>query len=162
VIFRISCWFSADAEAVMTWPRRSRGPDVAVRGMPASTAAGRRAPPRLRSGPQRIADTDAGIPAYFRIPTQITLLRMPASAESLHRKNLHNGGSARCYQELSAPLASPTTAEQADGQAVFLCTGSAVRERPLVTPYARRCWMWRRPPDAVVGLDIPAHRGGRP
>src|SRR6516164_1928918 len=32
----------------------------------------------------------------------------------------------------------------------------------LVTPYARRCWMWRRPPDAVVGLGIPAHRGGRP
>src|SRR6266568_4641810 len=25
-------------------------------------------------------------------------------------------------------------------------------QRPLVTPYARRCWMWRRPPDAVVGF----------
>jgi len=35
-------------------------------------------------------------------------------------------------------------------------------ERPLVTPYARRCWMWRRPPDAVVGFGIPAHQGGRP
>ena len=27
------------------------------------------------------------------------------------------------------------------------------REHPLVTPYARRCWMWRRPPDAVAGFE---------
>ena len=86
MIFRISCWFSAGAEAVITWPRRCRGPDVAVRGMPASTAAGRRAHPRLWSVPQRIADTDTDIRAYFEFPAQITLLRMPASADSLHRK----------------------------------------------------------------------------
>jgi len=49
VIFRISCWFSAGAEAVITWLRRCRGPGVAVRGMPASTAAGRRARSRLWS-----------------------------------------------------------------------------------------------------------------
>ncbi len=36
--------------------------------MPASTAAGRRARPHLRSVPQRIADTDADIRAYFEFP----------------------------------------------------------------------------------------------
>jgi hypothetical protein len=45
---------------------------------------------------------------------------------------VQNGGNVRGYQELSAPLASPTTAEQADGQAVFLCIGNAGRERPLL------------------------------
>jgi hypothetical protein len=65
VIFRISCRFSADAEAVIIRLRRSRGPDVAVRDLPASTTAGRRARPHLRSVPQRLADTDADIRAYF-------------------------------------------------------------------------------------------------
>jgi hypothetical protein len=36
--------------------------------MPASTAAGRHARPHLRSVPQRIADTDADIRAYFEFP----------------------------------------------------------------------------------------------
>jgi hypothetical protein len=49
----------------------------------------------------------------------------------------HIGGSARGYQELFAPLASPATAEQADGPAVFLCIGSAGRERPLLPQGAR-------------------------
>ena len=30
--------------------------------------------------------------SYFGNPAQITLLRMPVSAESLHRKAVHNGG----------------------------------------------------------------------
>jgi hypothetical protein len=37
-------------------------------------------------------------------------------------------GSARGYQELSAPLAIPTTAEQVGGQAVCLCIASAGRD----------------------------------
>jgi len=28
-------------------------------------------------------------------------------------------------------------------------------KRTLVTQVARRCWMWGRPPDALVGLGIP-------
>jgi len=36
-----------------------------------------------------------GILAYFENPAQIPLLRMPVSAESLHRKAVHNGGYAR-------------------------------------------------------------------
>ena len=35
-----------------------------------------------------------------------------------------NGGSARGYQALSAPLASLTTAEHADGQAVFYASAT--------------------------------------
>jgi hypothetical protein len=42
------------------------------------------------------------------------------------------GGSARGYQELSAPLAIPATAEQAGGQAVCLCVASAGRECALL------------------------------
>jgi hypothetical protein len=53
--------------------------------------------------------------------------------------DVHNGGSARGYQELSAPLASPTTVEQADGQAVFLCTATlGVNAR-----YCRQADVWR-------------------
>jgi hypothetical protein len=40
-----------------------------------------------------------------------------------------NGGSACGYQELSAPLAIPITAEQAGVKTVCLCNGSAGRER---------------------------------
>ena len=54
----------------------------------------------------RIADTPMppcctihGIRAYFGNPTQITLLGMPVPAESLHRKTVHNGGSARGLPE---------------------------------------------------------------
>ena len=36
-----------------------------------------------------------GIRAYFGNTTQITLLCMPVSAESLHRKTMHNGGYSR-------------------------------------------------------------------
>src|SRR5207237_9290403 len=50
---------------------------------------------------------------------------------------VQNGGSACGYQELSAPLAIPTTAEQAGVQAVCLCIGSAGRERPLLPLRAR-------------------------
>src|SRR5262249_24564803 len=46
-------------------------------------------------------------------------------------------GSVRRYQELSAPLAIPTTAEQAGGQAACLCIGSAGRDRPLLPQRAR-------------------------
>ena len=47
-----------------------------------------------------------------------------------------NGGSARVYQELSAPLAIPATAEQAGGQAACLCVASAGRGRPHVPQVA--------------------------
>jgi hypothetical protein len=39
-----------------------------------------------------------------------------------------NGGSACGYQELSAPLAIPATAEHSGGQAVCLCITSVGRE----------------------------------
>jgi hypothetical protein len=42
----------------------------------------------------------------------------------VYRAAAHNGGSARGYQELSAPLANPTTAEPTGGQAVCLCMAS--------------------------------------
>ena len=45
-----------------------------------------------------------------------------------HLASTHIAGSARSYQELSAPLAIPATAEQAGGQAVCLCVASAGRE----------------------------------
>jgi hypothetical protein len=51
-----------------------------------------------------------------------------------------NGGSARGYQELSAPLAILTTAEQAGGQAVCLCIASAGRECALLPPTGRARW----------------------
>jgi hypothetical protein len=47
-------------------------------------------------------------------------------------RTIQNGGSARGYQELSTPLAIPTTAGQAGGQAVYLCILHAWRERPLL------------------------------
>jgi hypothetical protein len=75
--------------------------------MPAGAAAGRRA--RRRLWPARahrrhtyatvLPVTIHGIRAYFGNPTQITLLRMPVSAESLHRKTMHNGG----YRASGAP-----------------------------------------------------------
>jgi hypothetical protein len=40
-----------------------------------------------------------------------------AGADDMH-ESAPNGGSARGYQELSAPLANPTTAEPTGGQAV--------------------------------------------
>jgi hypothetical protein len=48
-----------------------------------------------------------------------------------------NGGSARGYQELPAPLAIPTTAEQAAARAVCLCIASARRYRPHMPRSAR-------------------------
>src|SRR6266700_2956941 len=35
------------------------------------------------------------------------------------------------------------------GRAFPAIPGHSPPAHPLVTPYARRCWMWRRPPDAV-------------
>jgi hypothetical protein len=43
-----------------------------------------------------------------------------ASADHLsYRKTAPNGGSARGYQELSAPLGNSDHSQQADGQAVY-------------------------------------------
>jgi hypothetical protein len=50
---------------------------------------------------------------------------------------MHIGGSTRGYQELSAPLAIPTTAEQAGAQAACLCIASVRHGRPLLPPTGR-------------------------
>jgi hypothetical protein len=79
------------------------GSNGAVRGMPAGAAAGRRAHCNLWSARAHRRHTYAtvlwatndGIRAHFGNPTQITLLRMPVSAGSLHEKTVHNGGSVR-------------------------------------------------------------------
>jgi hypothetical protein len=76
------------------------GSNGAVRGMPAGAAAGRRAPCNLWSARAHRRHTHAtvlpatidGIRAHFGNPTQITPLRMPASAGSPHEKTVHNGG----------------------------------------------------------------------
>jgi len=80
------------------------GSNGAVRGMPAGAAAGRRAHCNLWSARAHRRHTYAtvlpatidGIRAHFGNPTQITLLRMPVSAGSLHEKTVHNGGSRSC------------------------------------------------------------------
>jgi hypothetical protein len=56
--------------------------------------------------------------------SQISLVRAAADPRSRHSLGEQNGGSARGYQELFAPLASPTTAEQPDGQAVFYASAA--------------------------------------
>jgi len=79
------------------------GSNGAVRGMPAGAAAGRRAHCNLWSARAHRRHTYAtvlpatidGIRAHFGNPTQITLLRMPVSAGSLHDKAVHNAGYAR-------------------------------------------------------------------
>src|SRR5260370_2179895 len=77
------------------------GSNGAVHGMPAGAAAGRHAHCNLWSARAHSRHTYAtvlpatieGIRARFGNPTQITLLRMPASAGSPHEKTVHNGGS---------------------------------------------------------------------
>jgi hypothetical protein len=77
------------------------GSNGAVHGMPAGAAAGRHAHCNLWSARAHSRHTCAtvlpatidGIRAHFGNPTQITLLRMPASAGSPHEKTVHNGGS---------------------------------------------------------------------
>jgi hypothetical protein len=77
------------------------GSNGAVRGMPAGATAGRRAHCNLWSARAHRRHTYAtvllatidGIRAHFGNPTQITLLRMPVSAGSLHEKTVHNGSS---------------------------------------------------------------------
>jgi hypothetical protein len=49
---------------------------------------------------------------------QITPICVTLAGSYDTREDASNGGSARGYQELSAPLAIPTTAEQAGGQDV--------------------------------------------
>jgi len=79
------------------------GSNGAVRGMPAGAAAGRRAHCNLWSARAHRRHTYAtvlpatidGIRAHFGNPTQITLLRMPVSAGSLHDKAVHWADIAR-------------------------------------------------------------------
>jgi len=71
------------------------GSNGAVRSMPAGAAAGRRAHCNLWSARAHSRHTHAtvdGIRAHFGNPAQITLLRIPVSAGSLHEKTVHNGG----------------------------------------------------------------------
>ena len=76
------------------------GSNGAVRGTPAGAAAGRRAHCNLWPARAYRRHTHAtvlpatidGIRAHFGNPTQITLLRMPASAGSPHEKTVHWAG----------------------------------------------------------------------
>ena len=76
--------------------------------MPAGAAAGRRAHCNLWSARAQSRHTYAtvlpatidGIPAHFGNPTQITPLRMPVPAGSLHEKTVQNGGSAPVIRSL--------------------------------------------------------------
>jgi hypothetical protein len=65
---------------------------------------------------------------------QAHICRSGAALNSSRRPSrlAHIGGSARGYQELSTLLAIPVTAEQAGGQAVWLCTASGGCERLLL------------------------------
>jgi hypothetical protein len=56
---------------------------------------------------------------------QIDLFCVPQLADTGCLEADHNGGSACGYQELSAPLAIPTTATIAGVHAVCLCIGRA-------------------------------------
>src|SRR5207245_5985808 len=93
------------------------GSNGAVRGMPAGAAAGRRAHCTLRPAHAHRRHTYAtvlpatidGIRAHFGNPTQITLLRMPVSAGSLHEKTVHNGREHAARAPISHCL-SPNTA----------------------------------------------------
>jgi hypothetical protein len=77
------------------------GSNGAVRGLPAGAAAGRRAHCNLRPAPAHRRHTHTtvlpatidGIRARSGNPAQITPLRMPVPAGSLHEKTVHNGGS---------------------------------------------------------------------
>ncbi len=79
-------------------------------------------------------------------PTVITQTRcaqiIHSGAELLARSTpatgAHIGGSACGYQELSWPLVTPATAEQAGRQAVCLCTATRSRERTVLPRYV--CW----------------------
>ena len=84
--------------------------------MPAGAAAGRRAHCNLWSARAHrrhayatvLPATIDSIRAHFGNPTQITLLRMPVSAGSLHEKTVDNGGSARGYQAIFVPSTALT------------------------------------------------------
>jgi len=81
-----------------------------------------------------------GIRAHFGNPTQITLLRMPVCAGSPHEKTVHNGGSARGYQELPQRRQfRPRPSRQAAGPYVYAL--------PALGVVARFC---RRPGVAVI------------
>jgi hypothetical protein len=81
----MSCWVCADAEAVIGWLRRSRGPNGAVRGMPAGAAAGWRVRRhiwlarvhRRHTYATLLPSTLHGIRAYFENLTQITCYAYP-------------------------------------------------------------------------------------
>ncbi len=70
---------------------------------------------------------------------QIVQLCAAVSDDKRALTTVHIGGSARGYQELSAPLAITATAGQAGSQAACLCIARAGRERPLLAPLRVRC-----------------------
>jgi len=86
------------------------GSNGAVRGTPVGAAAGRRAHCNLWSARAYRRHTYAtvlpatidGIRAHFGNPTQITLLRMPVSAGSLHEKTVHNESSLQSLSRTAA------------------------------------------------------------
>src|SRR5215469_14921233 len=63
-------------------------------------------------------------------PRQNAVFCPPLLPRQRATSGIQNGGSARGYQELPAPLAIPPAAEQATAGPVFLCIASARRELP--------------------------------
>src|SRR6185312_7533511 len=86
----------------------------------------RRLPGQPRSCPYRPGSmTGLGVPAADPAPGEpraITTTRRAMGAGRQSAITAQNGGSARGYQELPAPLAIPTTPEQAAARPVCLCT----------------------------------------
>ena len=105
---------------------------------------------------------------YSAHSTQIT--RVCADHERHHSapSAAPNGGSARGYQELRAPLAIPATAEQAVARPVCLCIASSGRDRPLLPRWGSGCRMlptslWPAPgrSDGIAGSPEGQARGRR-
>ncbi len=72
------------------------------------------------------------------MPNQIDLIWTAADVTELDLAAAPNGGSARGYQQLSAPLAIPTTTRQTWGQAVCLCIARGWGERPQLPHTGKR------------------------
>jgi hypothetical protein len=141
------------AATALTSFRRSTSACQGKSGIRVPRHQARRGRPPLRTNPPRVRGASA------------VCAEVPRKAGSLVRNTSRSGHPPRSTKQprglcrgTSAPFRKPSNGRR---PRVWFDIRQSCRH-PLVTPYARRCWMWRRPPDAVVGLGIPAHRGGRP
>jgi hypothetical protein len=64
-------------------------------------------------------------PAESSAAAQIIRIWSVTAAKPVFTQTTHNGGLARRYQGLPAPLAIPATGHPDSGEAVFLCIASA-------------------------------------